>query len=134
MHGEGPQALPLHFLEGSDPNAPVAAIIPLGEDALDRIEAVTRLWCAIHQRTIPPDSRITRQRHARLRRILRAVDGRRDEATYRQIAAALFGADRVDETPWKSNSLRDAVMALVRDGLGFLAGRYRELLRRRRGR
>lgn len=134
MHGEGPQAIPLLFLDGLDPKDPVAAIVPLGDDGLDRIEAVTRLWYAIHQRTPPPDGRITRQRHARLKRILRAVDGRMGKATYRQIAAAIFGADRVDETPWKSNSLRDAVMALVRDGLGFIAGRYRELLRRRRGR
>lgn len=134
LHGAGPQAIPLLFLGGSSPEAPVAALIPLGDDGLERIEAARRLWCAIHRRSPPPDGRITRQRHARLKRILRAVDGRKDRATYRQIASALFGTDRVAEVPWKSNSLRDAVMALVRDGFSFIAGRYRELLRRRRGR
>lgn len=64
--------------------------------------------------------------------MLQAVDGHTEGATYREIAEAIFGAARVDETPWKTSALRDATIDLVKDGLALIAGGYRTLLRRRR--
>lgn len=44
---------------------------------------------ALHGRAIPPDTRLTRQQRARLRRMLRAFDGHRAGATQQEIARVL---------------------------------------------
>lgn len=61
--------------------------------------------------------------------MLRAFDARRDAASYRQIAAGLYGERRVEAEPWKTSSLRDATMRLVRDASGMASGGYFALLR-----
>ena len=61
--------------------------------------------------------------------MLRAVDGRRCGAAHREIAIALFGAARVTSEPWKTSSLRDATLRLVRDGSEAPLGFGRALLR-----
>src|SRR5579885_638255 len=110
----------------------LAALVPMGADGLDRIEAVARLWRAINGRDVPADARLTSQQRRRLRRMLQAVDGRHEGASYREIAEAIFGAARVADAPWKTSALRDATIDLVKDGLALIAGGYRSLLRRRR--
>lgn len=64
--------------------------------------------------------------------MLRAVDGRMCNVGYRQIAEALYGQDRVASDPWKTSSLRDSTMALVKDGLAMIQGDYLSLFRHRR--
>jgi hypothetical protein len=59
---------------------------------------------------------------------LRALDGRLDGATHREIAAALFGANAVPERGWISHELRDRSARLVRLGVAMMNGGYRRLL------
>ncbi|WP_282073358.1 DNA -binding domain-containing protein, partial [Janibacter hoylei] len=61
-HGQGLAAISLLFLGETRPNQPLAALIPLDENGLDRIEALTRLWRALNGRTQTPDTRLTTQR------------------------------------------------------------------------
>ena len=132
IHGRGATSIRVLFRPDAAADKPVVAVIPLGADGLDRIDALTRLWRAINNRRVPNDTRLTAQQRRRLRRMLQAVDGHAERASYREIAHALFGVDRVAETPWKTSALRDATIDLVKDGLALIAGGYRMLLQRRR--
>ena len=96
--------------------------VPLGADGLDRIEAVTRLWRALNKRSVPPDGRLTAQQRRRLRYMLQAVDGHMNGASYREIAAAIYGASRVGAAAWKTSALRDSTIDLVKDGAALIAG------------
>lgn len=110
------------------------AIIPLSLDGFDRIEAVQRLLAALHARAIPPDTRLTRQQRARLRRMLRAFDGHRAGATQQEIAQVILHSDPFDRDEWQASSARHSVKALLRDARSMIAGGYRKLLRHRRPR
>jgi len=132
IHGHGASAVRVLLTDDVAPDHPVAALVPLGADGLDRIEAVTRLWRAFNNRPMHPDSRLTAQQRRRLRHMLQAVDGRMDWASYRQIADAIYGSSRVAEGPWKTSALRDSTIDLVKDGFALIAGGYRKLLRHRR--
>ncbi len=67
---------------------------PLSLAGFDRIEAIQRFLSALHGRAIPPDTRLTRQQRARLRRMLRAFDGHRAGATQQEIARVLLNTGR----------------------------------------
>jgi hypothetical protein len=112
--------------------APTAAIIPLGVDGFDRLEAVYRLLAALHGRKVPPDTRLTGQQRARMRRMLQAFDGHRAGATGREIGQAIFKTGALDRSEWQTSSARHAVKALIRDARAMIAGGYRKLLRHRR--
>lgn len=114
------------------PGTPLAALIPLDQDGLDRAAAVTRLMQALLGRAVPPDPRATRQQRRRFRHILQAVDGRMSGASYREIAIVLYGSARISDQPWKTSALRDSVIALVENGYALIEGGYRHLLRHRR--
>lgn len=60
--------------------------------------------------------------------MLRALDGRAGGAVHREVAEALWGAARVAAEPWKTSSLRDATLRLVRDGGAMVRGGYLSLL------
>lgn len=124
----------LHLLRlaGVDSRRPLAAIIPLDPDALDRIEATLRLAQALLGRRVSKDTRLTLQRRRRTRFMLQAVDGRMNGASYREIAAVLFGVSRVADEPWKTSALRDTTLDLVKGAILMIAGGYRALLRHRR--
>lgn len=122
----------LFLLGDVSPDHPVVALVPLGGDGLDRIDAVTRLWRALNKRAVPPDARLTAQQRRRLRHMLQAVDGRMSGASYRDIADIIYGASRVAADPWKTSALRDSTIDLVKDGFALIAGGYRKLLRQRR--
>nr|WP_269149848.1 DUF2285 domain-containing protein [Xanthobacter oligotrophicus] len=106
--------------------------MPFDDDLPGRIEALNRLWHAHRGRRVPPDTRMTRQQRARLRRMLQACDGRNRGASYRDIAEAIFGTERVAADPWKTSPLRDRVIGLVEGGTGLIAGGYLRLFRHRR--
>jgi hypothetical protein len=86
----------------------------------------------VNGRKVPIDARLTKQQRRRLRRMLQAVDGHTEGASYREIAEAIFGSARIADTSWKTSALRDVTIDLVKDGLALIAGGYRALLRRRR--
>ena len=60
--------------------------------------------------------------------MMRALDAHLDQASYRQIAEALFGFDAVFAQPWKTSDLRQRVIRLVQAGTKLMRGGYRDLL------
>lgn len=125
----GPGAVRLTGRPGSSatPDQPLAAIIPLDGALPVRLAALERLWRIVGGQA--PEDPLTPQRRGRLKTMLRAFDARRDAASYRQIASGLYGEGRVEAEPWKTSSLRDATMRLVRDARSMAAGGYIALLR-----
>ncbi len=69
---------------------PLVAVIPLDFGGFGRLETARRLLSSLHGRKIPTDSRLTHQKKQRHARMLRALDGNRDGASQREIAASLF--------------------------------------------
>ncbi len=120
------------FLTGTSKDDPLAAVIPLDDDLLDRIDALTRLSRAWLARPPLRDTRMTAEQRRRFRLKLRAADGHMNGATYREIATAIYGRARVESDPWKTSPLRDAVIAFVEGGLSLINGGYLTLLRHRR--
>lgn len=114
------------------PSKPLAAIIPLDREGLDRLESLCRLLAALHGRAIPPDTRLTRQQRLRLRRMLQCFDGHRNGASQREIAQVVFHIARLDRQEWQDASARHAIKSLLRDARAMIAGGYRALLRHRR--
>jgi len=124
--------LQILFLPDTSPSDGLAAVIPIDDDILDRIDALSRLARAWLGRPPLRDTRMTTDRRRRFRLRLRAADGRMNGATYREIAIAIYGAARVDPEPWKTSPLRDAAIAFVEGGLALIDGGYLRLLRHRR--
>jgi len=110
----------------------MGAIVPLGSDGFDRVEAIYRLLASLHGRSIPPDTRLTRQQRRRFRSMLQAFDARRSGATLFEIAQVLFRVAPMNRDEWQVSSHRYAVMSLLRDAKALVAGGYRKLLRHRR--
>ncbi|MBM3552688.1 MAG: DUF2285 domain-containing protein [Alphaproteobacteria bacterium] len=109
-------------------DGPLAAVILLDELAPHRAEAALRFWRLLrdkppHRAEHPPDLR-------RVFSLLRALDGHLGGASYRKIAERLFGKARVAADPWKTSSLRDATIRLVRGGVTLMRGGYRKFLKK----
>lgn len=64
--------------------------------------------------------------------MLRTVDGRREGATYRAIAEALFPDHQIETSSFAGNALRETTIRLARDGMKLVGGGYRALLRKPR--
>ena len=122
----------LLFLPGSEGTRSLAAVIPLDSQTLGRVEALVRFWRGHNKRPVPPDTRVTAQQRRRLRLMIQAADGRMNGASYREIAAVCYGIERVGTNPWKTSSLRDAVIGLVKGGAAMIGCGYLQLLRHRR--
>jgi hypothetical protein len=107
-----------------------AAQLPFDDLFELRAHAARRLWCALSGRPPSPDFRaLPAQRRDRLIQSLRALDARQDGASYRTIAAALFGADRAPTRGWKTHDLRNRTIRLVQSGHALMRGGYFDLLR-----
>lgn len=106
---------------------PVGLLLPLDGDWPTRLAAADRLYHQIIDRDADPP--ITRQRRDRLKRALRTIDGRQSGASYRAVATAFFGADRVAAEPWKTSSLKAQVARLASYGRMMIDQGYRNLLR-----
>jgi hypothetical protein len=63
----------------------------------------------------------------RLRNALIALDGHVAGASYRDVAAVIFGKDRVARD-WPDPSLKDHIRRSLRRGQAYMNGRYRTLI------
>jgi len=131
-YASGNEAIRLLRLSAAPADTPLAALVPLDGDGLDRIEAIDRLLRALLGRPVPADRRLTAQQRRRHRLMLQATDGRANGASYRDIAEVLYGPERIRAEHWKTSALRDSVIGLVEGGAAMVAGGYRQLLRHRR--
>lgn len=113
-------------------SGPLAAVILLDALTPDRLEALARFWATMFSPPAPPDRRLTRLKRRRAARLLRAVDGRVDGASYREIAQALFPTHRIPAAAWKGDAIRETTIRLVRNGIALVKGGYRALLQRSR--
>jgi hypothetical protein len=111
---------------------PLGAFIMFDDLTPDRLTAVERLWRAMVGKRVPPDPRVTPQRHERARLMLRAIDARNAGAIYRTVAEHLFPQHKIDAASWVGDPIRETTIRLVRDGLKLVRGGYRTLLRRPR--
>lgn len=109
---------------------PITVTIALSDDAPIQAEAALRFWRRIGQGRAGGARRALDLRTQRTRTSLRALDARQAGASYRDLAQALFGPDRVEASDWKTCSLRDTTIRLVRCGLALMKGDYRRLMRR----
>ncbi|HGL5074802.1 TPA: DUF2285 domain-containing protein [Burkholderia multivorans] len=126
------QHVQLVHANNTSPDKPLGAFVSLGLDGFDQIESIGRLLAALHRRAIPPDTRLTLQQRARLRRMLQAFDGYRAGTTQQEIAQVIFRLGPLDRDDWQASSARHAIKSLLRDARAMIAGGYRSLLRHRR--
>ncbi|MBB5221044.1 hypothetical protein HNP73_000965 [Amaricoccus macauensis] len=120
------------ILADTSPDARPAIILPLDGDLPDRLEAILRLWHMLAAKPARRDPRMTPYQRRRFRLMMQAADGNANQATYREIAVAIYGEDRVRAEPWKTSALRASVIALVRSAAALIDGGYHDLLRHRR--
>lgn len=120
------------ILADTSPDAKPAIILPLDDDLPDRLEAILRLWHTLTAKPARRDPRMTPYQRRRFRLMMQAADGNANHATYREIAIAIYGEDRVRAEPWKTSALRASVIALVRSAAALIDGGYQDLLRHRR--
>jgi len=106
---------------------PIAFLIPVAADLPERVEHLLTFWRELTTGHAPPQV-VTPQRRRRLILGLRALDGRAAAASYRTLAAGLFGPERVPVGPtWKSHDLRSRTLRLVSDATAIMRGGYRAL-------
>jgi hypothetical protein len=110
---------------------PLSVVIPIDQEAETRIKRALGFWHWITHPggPITEPFPLTQQQRDRLILMLRALDGHLAKASYREIAEALFGARRLGYEAWKTSSLRDRTIRLVRGGIALMQSRYRKLLR-----
>jgi hypothetical protein len=109
-----------------------AALLPLDDAFRLRAQSAMRFERRLRglPSGAPPQSwGITRRYRRRLHLMVRALDGHLAEASYREIAEALFGAEAITRYGWKTSSIRGQAIRLVRDAVGMMRGGYRKLLR-----
>jgi hypothetical protein len=120
------------WLLPSEAHQPLAVIIPLDENFSFRVAGAQRFrrWMTNRPAGRFPRSMLLTNRHrARLVLMLRALDMRRANATYREIAASLFGAKAVAEHGWKTLPVRGRTIRLVQDANTMTDSGYLKLLR-----
>lgn len=103
-------------------------ILPLDLLTELRVGAVLRFWRALTGRPPGDDPHDlpaqTRNRHILM---LRALDGRSDGASYREIAETLLGF-RGGKSDWETDPRKNRARRLVADGKRYMHGGYRDLL------
>jgi hypothetical protein len=92
--------------------------------------AMRRLWALQRRRSIPRHLFGRHPGSKRLRMALQALDGRLAGASWRQVAAAVFGENKAAEA-WAGDSrwLLDKTRRLFWQGEAYMKGKYREFLR-----
>jgi hypothetical protein len=109
--------------------ARLAAIIPLNATTSPRAQATLRFYRHLARGRASAPSAFPRQRLRRFALTLRALDGRNTGASYRAIAEGLHGTQLVAAEAWKTSSIRDTTIRLVRSGIAMMRRGYRKLLK-----
>jgi hypothetical protein len=108
---------------------PPAVLLPFDALFEIRVAAALRLWHTLLNRKPRPNTAVfSKQRCKRLILALRALDAHLENATYREIADALFDLSAMSARSWKTHDLRDKAIRLVRLGSSLMLGGYRDLL------
>lgn len=123
----GDVALRVHMDDaGAEPHA---FLLPLDQLFEIRAAAAIRLWRGLAGRKPGRNpAALSKARRDRLILGLRALDGRLEDASYREIAGVLFGIGDVSKRGWKTHDLRARTIRLVRFGFDMMQGGYRMLL------
>jgi len=120
----------LWLLDDRDADNRLGVLLPLDEMLPDRIAAAMAFWRRTRGLGDTATTSPTPQRRTRLILGLRALDGRTEDASYREIASALFGSENVPAgRAWKTHDLRSRTLRLVADATALMRGGYRKLLR-----
>jgi hypothetical protein len=118
----------LHIVETLDGQTP-CVVLPLDPLFDLRAKSALRLWRALTGRDPGPNpATLSRARRGRLLLALRALDGRLDNASYREIAEVLFALGRLTSRAWQTHDVRDRTIRLVRYGFSLMEGGYLRLL------
>ena len=118
----------LHILEEPGEETP-CVLLPLDQLFEVRAMAAIRLWSGLTGRSPGRNpAELPAARRERLVLALRALDGRLEKASYRDIAEALFGSSRMPDRGWKTHDIRDRTVRLARLGFSLMQGGYRRLL------
>lgn len=123
--------LRLAIAGGLHDGAPFAYAIRAGSRAKARWRAVEEFIALTdHERATEHPDRYERPSRMALihMRTLQALDGALAGATQREIAVAVFGAERVARDWTPDSELRAQVRHLIRRGRAFMNGEYRSLL------
>ena len=116
-------------------DAPIVSATYTVEFTLDRdfefrVDAGRRLWRGLNGRPQgAPLHALSAYRRQRLALALRALDGRMEGATYREIAEVLLPASHIPKRGWGTHDVRSRIVRLVKTGLALVQGGYRALLR-----
>lgn len=106
-----------------------AIVLPLDGAFETRLDAARRFWRALSGRSLgPPFGALPQQTKIRHILNLRAHDGRRAGATYRQIAEVLLSREPIAPRDWRDHHLRHKARAIMRRADRLVAGGYRDLL------
>jgi hypothetical protein len=128
--GQGSDALSVKLIDGANTTGPSAVVIPFDSSYNMRVEAALCLGNAMANGTPgrAPET-LTAQQRSRLKLILRALDGRLADYSYREIAKVLFGPDSVpDGDAWNDHPLRTQTRRLCKRGEDLMRGGYLDLL------
>lgn len=102
----------------------LATVIPVDDALPCRTEATVRFARRLKgRRSLTPSTQ-----DRRVKNTFRALDAHLSGASYREIASCLFCPNRINDEPWKSSSIRDGTIRLVRRGVALMRGGYRKLL------
>jgi hypothetical protein len=108
----------------------MAAVLPLDEDFAVRLAAAARLHASLKSGARPA-LRLLAHRRLRFKRMLRALDGRAADGSYRDIAQHILSEDVTDSSAWRTAPARDVAIRLCRAATRLMRGGYLALLRRR---
>ena len=120
----------LHLADDSRRGKPLAVVLPLDDLIEVRLAALEQFIAVVRGRkapSAPPE--LSPPRRRRLWLALRALDGKLDDASYREISEVLFGTSAIPQRAWKTHDLRDRTIRLVRYGVSLMSGGYKHLLR-----
>lgn len=122
--------LQAQVLSPAEDNDLLAALLPLGPETAIRA-ALAHRFASQLEKGFSAASVYEPHVRRRWRRMLRALDGRAEGASYRQIAAHILDARFTRTADWLTAPARDVAIRLTRSAVRLMKGGYRRFLRRR---